>query len=340
MDEQIRQYLTTLRKAGAVINTAIVLACAEGVVKSEDSNLLACNGGHIVLTRDWGKSILRRMGFVKRRASTSAKVSVENFEVLKAQYLFDIKVIIEMEEIPYELVINWDQTAIHYVPVGSWTMEKEGAQRVEIVGKDDKRQITAVLAGSLTGDFLPPQLVYQGMTKRCIPTVNFPQDWDITFSSNHWSNENTMEDYILKILVPYIVNKRKELKLREDQRALVIFDQFKGQITDKILSLLEQNNLDIVIVPANCTDRLQPMDVSVNKAVKTFLRQQFQEWYAHEICKQIKDAMDVSTVDLKLSRVKPLGAQWMIRLYDYLKKNPDIIRNGFKGAGITDYISQ
>lgn len=254
LDKQVRQYLTTLRKAGAVINTAIVLACAEGVVKSEDSNLLACNGGHIVLTRDWGKSILRRMGFVKRRASTSAKVSVENFEVLKAQYLFDIKVIIEMEEIPYELVINWDQTAIHYVPVGSWTMEKEGAQRVEIVGKDDKHQITAVLAGSLTGDFLPPQLVYQGMTKRCISTVNFPQDWDITFSSNHWSNENTMEDYILKILVPYIINKRKELKLREDQRALVIFDQFKGQITDKILSLLAQNNLDIVIVPANCTD--------------------------------------------------------------------------------------
>ena len=176
LDEQIRQYLTTLRKAGAVINTAIVLACAEGLVKSENSNLLACNGGHIVLTRDWGKSILRRMGFVKRRASTSTKVSVENFEVLKAQYLFDIKVIIEMEEIPYELVINWDQTAIHYVPVGSWTIEKEGAQRVEIVGKDDKRQITAVLAGSLTGDFLPPQLVYQGMTKRCIPTVNFPQD--------------------------------------------------------------------------------------------------------------------------------------------------------------------
>ena len=141
-----------------------------------------------MLTRDWGKSILRRMGFVKRRTSTSAKVSVENFEVLKAQYLFDIKVIIEMEEIPYKLVINWDQTAIHYVPVGSWTMEKEGTQRVEIVGKDDKCQITAVLAGSLTGDFLPPQLVYQGMTKRCIPTVNFPQDWDINFSSNHWSN--------------------------------------------------------------------------------------------------------------------------------------------------------
>ena len=64
-----------------------------------------------------------------------------------------------MEDIPFDLVINWDQPGIHYVPVGSWTME-EGSKPVEIVGVDDKRQITAVFAGSLTGDFLPPQLIY------------------------------------------------------------------------------------------------------------------------------------------------------------------------------------
>ena len=39
-------------------------------------------------------------------------------------------------------------------------MESEGSRRVEIAGKDDKRQITTVFAGSMIGDFLPPQLVY------------------------------------------------------------------------------------------------------------------------------------------------------------------------------------
>ena len=62
-----------------------------------------------------------------------------------------------MDEVPPELVINWDQTGIHYVPVSSWTMEKEGSKRIEIVVIDDKSQLTAVFAGSL---FLPPQLVY------------------------------------------------------------------------------------------------------------------------------------------------------------------------------------
>ena len=121
---QVRAYLTALRANGAVVNTAIAIECAEGIVKSKDSRLLASNGGHIVLSKHWGTHVLARMGFVKRRVSTKAKIEIENFEKVKAQFLLDIKVVCEMEEIPFDLVINWDQTGIHYVPVGSWTMEK------------------------------------------------------------------------------------------------------------------------------------------------------------------------------------------------------------------------
>ena len=35
----MRTYLISLRENGAVVNTAIALACAEGIVKSKDSNL-------------------------------------------------------------------------------------------------------------------------------------------------------------------------------------------------------------------------------------------------------------------------------------------------------------
>ena len=244
-----------------------------------------------------------------------------------------------MEEIPYDLVINWDQTGIHYVPVGSWTMEKEGAKRVEITAIDDKRQITAVFAGSLSGDFLPPQLVYKGTTRRCLPTIDFPTGWHITMSPNHWANEDTMKDYLVMVLIPYICNKREELKLRHDYPALVIFDHFAGQITEALLQLLEENNIHRVTVPANCTDRLQPLDISVNKSAKEFLRRQFHEWYAEQICHQLEQNVPATPVDLKLSIMKPLGAKWMMKLYDYFKANPDIIVNGFKGAGIVQCLN-
>ena len=80
--------------------------------------------------------------------------------------VYDIQVVVKMEEIPGELIVNWDQTGIHYIPVSSWTMEKEGSKRVEIAGIDDKRQITAVFPGKLVGDFLPSQLIYKEKNKK------------------------------------------------------------------------------------------------------------------------------------------------------------------------------
>ena len=66
-----------------------------------------------------------------------------------------------MESIPESFIVNWDQTGISYVPVSEWSMAKEGSKLVEVTGPKDKRQFTAVFAGTMSGDFLP---VYQGKT--------------------------------------------------------------------------------------------------------------------------------------------------------------------------------
>ena len=56
------------------------------------------------------------------------------------------------------------------------------------------------------------------------------------------------------------------------------------------------------------------------------------------ICKQdIKSSEGIIiyyTLDLRLSVMKPIGAQWMVKLYQYFKSKPEIITNGFKAAGI------
>lgn len=44
----------------------------------------------------------------------------------------------EIEDVPPELIFNWDQTGISIVPRSSWAMEVKGSKRVEIMGMDDK----------------------------------------------------------------------------------------------------------------------------------------------------------------------------------------------------------
>ena len=67
------------------------MATAEGVVRSVDANLLACNGGGINLTKPCTKGRLGRVGMVKRRTSSKTKISVENFEALKEEFSLEVK---------------------------------------------------------------------------------------------------------------------------------------------------------------------------------------------------------------------------------------------------------
>ena len=137
------------------MNTAIVLATARGVILAKDANLLAEIGGSIDLSKDWAKQLLSRMGYVKRKATSKVTISSTELESLKVQFLSDIRTIVSLEEIPMKLIINWDQTPIKFVPVFNWTHDKKGTERILLAGLDDKRQITATIAGNILGHLMP-----------------------------------------------------------------------------------------------------------------------------------------------------------------------------------------
>ena len=143
------------------------------------------------------------MGFVKRKASTSARIPVQDFNTIKKSFLERIVTAVKMHSIPQALIINLDETGLKLVLVSSWTLEQQGTAKIKVAGVDDKREITGVVAASMTGDLLPLQLLSTGVTDRCHPTFNFPDDWDVWHSSNHWANESTTLRYIDKVLKPY-----------------------------------------------------------------------------------------------------------------------------------------
>ena len=94
-----------------------------------------------------------------------------------------------------------------------------------------------------------------------------------------------MIEYIEKIILPYINGWCSQIE-DNSRAALVILDNFKGQTTPAVNKLLEDNNIHVSLLPSNTTDRLQPMDLTVNKPVKAFLKHKFEECYFEQIGKQ------------------------------------------------------
>ena len=127
-----------------------MIACAERILLHEDPDLLSSKSKQ-------KQYLLQRIDFVKRTATSK----VENFAQVK--FLLEVKQVITMAP---ELIINFDQTGLNVVPVSDWTIAAVGAKRVKVAAKNDKKQLIALLGGSLTGDFLPPQIIYQGKTSQ------------------------------------------------------------------------------------------------------------------------------------------------------------------------------
>ena len=206
-----------------------------------------------------------------------------------------------------------------------------------LVGKGKKKQVTGTFTVTMSGLFLPMQLIYEGKSPRCFPQgITFPENFNLTFTPNHWSNEDKVIELLEKVVFPFVVEKRKELSLPDEQKAILVFDVFKGQETERVQSLIADNNCISVFVPANMTNYFQPLDLTVNGPAKQFLKGKFQEWYATKIAKQVDKGVDVHAIDVstKLSVMKLVG------LYDYLRNKPDVVRKAFEMAGIVEAVTK
>ena len=64
----------------------LVIAAARGILKKRDPSLAKSNENGEMLTKSWAKGTLIRIGYVKGKESTIAKVSPENFENLKETF--------------------------------------------------------------------------------------------------------------------------------------------------------------------------------------------------------------------------------------------------------------
>ena len=107
LDEKVRLYLKNVRKGGGVVSARIAMAAARGILLSYDKY------------RYWAYSLLTRMNFVKRKATTAkSKYTGSNFEEAKKSFLTEV-VTIASSTIDPELGSDWfEDSAIFCLDYG------------------------------------------------------------------------------------------------------------------------------------------------------------------------------------------------------------------------------
>ena len=129
-------------------------------------------------------------------------------------------------------------------------------------------------------------------------------------TKKNYSNEKESLKFLDEFILSYIQQERKNVG-PENQKALIIYEVFCAQTTDKVLKLLDDNNILVIKVPPTIT---------VNKAAKFLWSISFLISSKGKISIRLENGQGLDDVEInyRLSVLKLLYAKWFISLYDYM----------------------
>ena len=331
-EERVQDLLLTMRAGGAPINTAIIRCVITAVMETAAPALLAEYQLSQSFCSRWAR---KRLLWTWRSGTTAASKLPVDWEAQGIKMAQRIAAAMELHAVHPSLVINLDQTGVRLVPSGRWSYEERGSKAVAIVGAEDKRQFTACVASSLDGELLPLQLIFAGKTARCLP----PRTADalaarvhVTFSDNHWSSQETMQQYVEHVVLPYASRCIVQHELRSDAHVLLVLDVWSVHKSEEFRAYLrdKQPRVHLVFVPANCTSRLQVADVALQRPFKAHITDKFQRWTVDQMKSQIDSNSVVGIAQLlRMATIKPLAQQWCIDSWNELRKRRSLITDGW-----------
>ena len=169
----------------------------------------------------------------------------------------------------------------------------------------------------------------------------FPKTFSLSVNEKHVSTSTKSIKFLEEVTIPYLYGTRANLTLLLDQPALLVFDAFRVEITNKVIDLLDENKIFVCKVPPKMTNLVQPQDFMLNKSAKDFTKQKFVNQFQDELIKvwERRQNLDDIEIQYQLSVLKALCDRWLIDLYNYMTTEVGKqIMNGWRRPRILDTI--
>ena len=180
----------------------------------------------------------------------------------------------------------------------------------------EKIHLSVVLSCSVSGTLLLHVIIFKG--KRELKDIVVLPGFIVIVQENGWMVEKLTLRFIKEI---WMHNMGSD--------SLLVWDSFCSHITEAVIKELHKHNVRPEVIPGGCTSKAQPLDVSLNKPFKGVLRTCWVEYIANQV--------DSSSADQRIKTApKQVVMDWIVRAWNYLRMQQDMICKTFLVTGITN----
>ena len=155
-----------------------------------------------------------------------------------------------------ENIFNCDESGLFFRSLPDTTFAKRGEECKG--GKNAKERVTVMFACSLTGEKLKPLVIGKSAKPRCFKNVKMerlPVIWE--HNKKSWMTTDVFCRWIKQI----------NDQMRKKGRKILMFLDNASSHAD-----MKMSNVKLEFFPANCTSKLQPLDLGIIRATKARYR--------------------------------------------------------------------
>jgi hypothetical protein len=165
-----------------------------------------------------------------------------------------------------------------------------------------------------------------------------PYQFHFTHTKNHWSDAGTTRQYVSVILVPYYHRVKEKNGWPLDYPCIWIIDCWSVHKSALFLDWLRETYswIHVLFVPANCTGRMQPCDLSLQLAAKRALKDIGMLWITNLVIRLLEvydeaaaEARPPIVIDLRTSVIKRKTPVFFLAAFKHLQKRPDNALQGW-----------
>ncbi|XP_063241227.1 uncharacterized protein LOC134541602 [Bacillus rossius redtenbacheri] len=119
--------------------------------------------------------------------------------------------------------------------------------------------VTVVACTNAVGNYIPPFVIFKGKRYHKEYKDGFPNGTEVIMTESGWINEEAFVKWLHHFQ-----------KFRVAGRCLIVLDGHSSHKSIQALEFCEKNLISIICLPSHTTHRLQPLDRSFFKPLKTF----------------------------------------------------------------------